>query len=318
MSRTVFVTGAAGFIGSHLAEALLARGDRVVGFDNLNEFYDPALKKRNVADLSRYERFRFVVGDIRDSDAVVDTLEDTRPDSVVHLAAMAGVRPSIEKPSLYADVNVRGTSVILEAAAAGSPERFVFASSSSVYGERSDPPFREADRVDHPVSPYAATKKAGELLCHAVHSASGMPVTVLRYFTAYGPRQRPEMAIAKFTRLIRERRPVPMFGDGTSGRDYTFVSDIVGGTVRALDRCEGYEIYNLGGAAVTTLRELLDVLGEELGMEVVVERCGSQQGDVTLTSACVDRARRDLGYTPGVAIREGVAKYVAWCLGGSS
>ncbi len=308
----ILVTGAAGFIGSHVAEALLARGDRVTGLDNLNDFYDPALKRRNLEALFRNPAFRFVEGDIRDPAALAEALEDPRPSAVIHLAAMAGVRPSIERPALYVDVNERGTALVLEASVKRGVERFLFASSSSVYGERKDPPFREDDRVDHPVSPYAATKKAGELLCHTFHHLHGLPVTCLRYFTVYGPRQRPEMAIHKFARLLRAGRPIPMFGDGSSARDYTYVSDIVDGTVRALDRCRGWRVYNLGGSRMVRLADLVTILAAALGREAEVERLPDQPGDVPLTSACVDRAAAELGYRPSVPLEEGVRRFAAW------
>jgi UDP-glucuronate 4-epimerase len=312
VSEKVLVTGGAGFIGSHLAEGLLARGDEVVVLDNLNDFYDPAIKRRNLEVLAARPGFAFVEGDIRDRETVGGLFAAHHPDAVIHLAAMAGVRPSIEKPALYADVNLIGTSVLLEAAVSAGVERFVFASSSSVYGERKDPPFLETDRVDGPISPYAATKKAGELICHSFSHVSGLNVTCLRFFTVYGPRQRPEMAIHKFANLILAGRPIPVFGDGSSARDYTFVLDIVDGTIRALDRLSGYRIYNLGGSGVTTLSRLIEVLGRALGREPVIDRLPMQAGDVSLTSAGVERARRDLGFEPKVSIEEGVNRFAEW------
>jgi UDP-glucuronate 4-epimerase len=312
----VLVTGAAGFIGSHLASALLDRGDSVVGLDNLNDFYDPELKRQNIREIGRHGDFTLLEGDIRDPESV-ETAFDLAGEgaSVIHLAAMAGVRPSIARPAYYCDVNVNGTAVLLEAAAAREGTRFVFASSSSVYGERRDPPFRESDRVDRPISPYAATKKAGELLCHTFHSVRGLDVTCLRYFTVYGPRQRPEMAIHKFARRIAGGEPVPVFGDGSSARDYTYVDDIVDGTIRALDRAGGYRLYNLGGSHTIGLSELIELLGREIGREVVVDRRPDQAGDVPLTSACVDRAREELGYEPRTSIEEGVRRFVSWMRG---
>jgi len=309
------LTGGAGFIGSHLAHSLLERGDRVVALDNLNDFYDPALKRRNLDLLSANDGFRFVEGDIRDRAAVGAALDAGRPDAVIHLAAMAGVRPSIEQPALYTDVNVSGMSIVLEETVAREISKFVFASSSSVYGERKDPPFRETDAVDHPISPYAATKKAGELLCHTFHALHGLHVSCLRYFTVYGPRQRPEMAIHKFARLITDGKPIPVFGDGSSARDYTCVSDIVSGTVLALDRCSGYRIYNLGGSGRTTLSELIRLLSSALAREAVIDRRPSQAGDVSLTSADVTRAETELGYRPRVAIAEGIRRFAEWFAG---
>ena len=306
----VLVTGGAGFIGSHTAEALLDRGDRVLALDNLNDFYDPAIKRRNLDLLATRDGFTFVEGDIRDPEVVAAAMDGA--DSVVHLAAMAGVRPSIEQPALYADVNVRGTALLFEAAVERGISRFVFASSSSVYGERRDPPFSEEDPVDHPISPYAATKKAGELLAHTFHAIHGLPVSCLRYFTVYGPRQRPEMAIHRFTRRILAGRSIPVFGDGTSARDYTFVADIVDGTLRALDQCRGYRVYNVGGSGVTTLTRLIEVIAAAVGREAVIDRRPDQAGDVPLTSADVTRAESELGYRASVQIEEGVQRFVAW------
>jgi len=310
--RVIFLTGGAGFIGSHLAEALLARGDRVVTLDNLNDFYDPLIKRRNLETVGRRDGFTFLEGDIRDRETVAGVFADHRPDAVVHLAAMAGVRPSIERPTLYADVNVRGTAILAEEAVRSGVERFVFASSSSVYGERKDPPFRETDRVDLPISPYAATKKAGELLLHSFHALAGMAVACLRYFTVYGPRQRPEMAIHKFTRLVSAGEPIPVFGDGSTARDYTYVSDIVEGTLRALDRIEGFRVYNLGGSGVTALADLVRMIADALGREAKIEHRPRQAGDVSLTSASVERAEEELAFRPQVGIEEGIRRFVAW------
>jgi UDP-glucuronate 4-epimerase len=308
----VLVTGGAGFIGSHLVEALLDRDQSVVVLDNLNDFYDPAIKRGNLELLSERKGFTFVPGDIRDREVVRSLFARHAPTAVVHLAAMAGVRPSIEQPSYYADVNLRGTALLLEETVRSGTEKFVFASSSSVYGERKDPPFRETDPVDHPVSPYAATKKAGELLCHTFHAIEGLPVSCLRFFTVYGPRQRPEMAIHKFAALIRDGRPIPLFGDGSSARDYTFITDIVDGTVRALDRASGYRIYNLGGAGVTKLSYLVELLSAALAKPAAIERLPVQAGDVSLTSASVERAKEELGYSPKVGIEEGIRRFAEW------
>ncbi len=312
MMTRVLLTGGAGFIGSHVAEALLSRGDRVVVLDNFDEFYDPAIKRRNIAALLPRAEFSLIEGDIRDRALVSATYREHGVDAVIHLAAKAGVRPSLSNPATYAEVNVLGTTILLEEAHRAGVGRFVFASSSSVYGQRSDPPFRETDRVDLPISPYAATKKAGELVCHTFHHAMGMDVTCLRFFTVYGPRQRPEMAIHRFCRLMRAGSPIVLFGDGRSARDYTFVEDIVDGTLRALDRVRGYHIYNLGGAGVTTLSRLIEVLAGALGVDPVISRQPMQPGDVLLTSASVDLAARELGFVPRVAIEEGVARFVDW------
>ena len=309
---SILVTGGAGFIGSHVAEAFLRRGDSVSILDNFNPFYDPALKRRNVETLAAYPGFRAFEGDIRDAGRVVDVMRDARPDGVVHLAAMAGVRPSIEQPALYADVNVMGTMRVLEAAREAGVARFVFASSSSVYGNREGEPFRETDNVDHPVSPYAATKKSGELLCHSWHHLSGIPVTCLRFFTVYGPRQRPDLAIHKFAGLMRRGEAVTVFGDGSTRRDYTFVDDIVDGVVRAFDRANGYRIYNLGGSATIALRDMVDGLAAALGVVPRVVHAPEQPGDVRMTYADVSAARRDLGFSPSVPFAEGIRKFARW------
>ncbi len=308
----ILVTGGAGFIGSHLCERLLARGDEVVVLDNFNDFYSPALKRANAAELSRA---RIVTGDIRDRELVRELFGPAggaRFDAVIHIAAMAGVRPSIQDPLLYEDVNVRGTLVLLEELKSRPRTRFVFASSSSVYGANDKVPFSEKDDVTRPMSPYAATKRAGELLCWNYHHLYGLPVTCLRFFTVYGPRQRPEMAIAKFVRACLDGKPIPFFGDGTMRRDYTYIDDIVDGVVRALDRCDGYEIYNLGESATTSLSELVKLVGEACGREPILDRQPMQPGDVLVTFADVSKAREKLGYAPSTSVKDGLKRYVEW------
>lgn len=306
----VLVTGGAGFIGSHLCEALVARGDEVVVLDNFNDFYDPSIKRANAALLTSIG-VQFVEGDIRDVE-VLGRLFDEGPDAIVHLAAMAGVRPSVEDPLLYEDVNVRGTMLILEELRKRPHVRFVFASSSSVYGGNETVPFREVDEIHHPVSPYAATKRAGELLAYTHHHLFGIPTVCLRFFTVYGPRQRPEMAIHKFVRMIHEGTPIPFFGDGETRRDYTYVDDIVAGVVASIDHCEGYEIYNLGESATTSLSELVAMIGEVCGREPVLERLPLQPGDVKITYADVSKARERLGYRPTTPVREGLERFLDW------
>lgn len=305
----ILVTGGAGFIGSHTTERLLARGDEVVVLDNFNDAYDPAIKRANAAAL---QGARIVTGDIRDRELVRKLFADGRFDAVVHLAAMAGVRPSLLDPLHYEDVNMRGTMTLLEEARARRGLRFVFASSSSVYGARDKVPFSEADDIPHPVSPYAATKRAGELMCYTYHHLFGVPISCLRFFTVYGPRQRPEMAIAKFTRSILDGEPIPFFGDGSTRRDYTYVDDIVDGVVAALDRCSGYDIYNLGESATTSLSELVDALSKAIGKPAILDRQPNQPGDVPLTCADVSKARARLGYEPRTPVADGLARYVAW------
>jgi UDP-glucuronate 4-epimerase len=309
----VLVTGAAGFIGSHLVDRLLADGCRVVGVDNFDPFYDESRKRANLADASRHPKFQLIELDIRDGEGVDRLIREQTPEAIVHLAARAGVRPSIEQPALYAEVNVTGTVHLLQAACRVEPRpRFVYASSSSVYGDRPDAPFRETDNVDHPVSPYAATKKACELLAYTFHHLHGLPVTGLRFFTAYGPRNRPDLAIAKFADLIEQGRKVPMFGDGSTRRDYTFVADIVDGVARAVEHCRTHHLYNLGNSEPIALREMITAIGEALGKEPIIERLPEQPGDVRQTFADVRRARAELGYDPKTPFREGLAKYVDW------
>lgn len=307
MSR-VLLTGGAGFIGSHLAERLLERGDELTLLDNFNDFYDPSLKRANVELL---RGARVVEGDVRDRALARKLFEEGRFDTVVHLAAMAGVRPSLADPLHYEDVNVRGTLVLLEELKR-RPVPFVFASSSSVYGANERVPFREEEDIHHPVSPYAATKRAGELHCFTYHHLYGIPTSCLRFFTVYGPRQRPEMAIHKFVRATLEGRPIPFYGDGSTRRDYTYIDDIVDGVLRAMERCAGYEIYNLGESRTTSLSELVELVGEACGRQPVLERLPMQPGDVLVTYADVTKARERLGYDPGTSVREGLARFVDW------
>lgn len=308
----VLVTGAAGFIGSHVARALLERGDTVVGLDSFNDFYDPAIKERNVAALLDHDAFTLVRGSLLDP-AVRDQAHQGEPEAVVHLAAYAGVRPSIERPLLYQRENIEGTNLMLEAARhqATSP-KFIFASSSSVYGENDKVPFEETDRVDHPISPYASTKKAGELIAHTYHHLFGLDVTCLRFFTVYGPGQRPDLAIHKFARLMREGQPIEQYGDGTSSRDYTYIDDIVQGVLAAIDRCRGYNIYNLGNNRTVTLADLIEKLSQAMGVTPTIVKKPMQPGDVPRTFASIERAAADLGYAPQFDFDEGLRRFVAW------
>jgi UDP-glucuronate 4-epimerase len=310
------VTGGAGFIGSHLVDRLLADGNEVIVVDSFDAFYDRATKESNVSDALENPRCRLVEFDIRDAPEVEALVSENRPDVIVHLAARAGVRPSIADPRLYTDVNVLGTVVWLEAACRLEPRpRFIFASSSSVYGDRAEGPFRETDPVDLPVSPYAATKKACELLAYTFHHLYALPVTGLRFFTAFGPRNRPDLAIAKFTRLIDQGQPVPMFGDGTTRRDYTYVLDIVDGIVRAIERCTGHHLYNLGHSEPIALRDMIETIGVALGKPALIEDLPEQPGDVRQTYAAIDRARSELGYEPTTPFDEGIKRYIAWYRG---
>jgi UDP-glucuronate 4-epimerase len=307
------VTGGAGFIGSHLVDRLLLDGGDVIAVDNFDDFYDRARKESNLAKARRNPRFRLVELDIRDAPQVDALVQETRPEAIVHLAARAGVRPSIANPRLYTEVNVLGTLAWLEAACRLTPRpRFIFASSSSVYGDRTEGPFRESDPVDLPISPYAATKRACELLAHTFHHLHGLPVTGLRFFTAYGPRNRPDLAIAKFTRLIDQGLPVPMFGDGTSRRDYTYVDDIVEGVVLAIQRCSAHHLYNLGHSQPVALLDLIELISRALGKRADIQALPEQPGDVRETFAAIERAAGELGYAPKTTIPDGLRQYIAW------
>jgi len=314
---SVLVTGAAGFIGSHVCEALLEEGADVVGLDSFDDFYDPAAKERNLDRALGQAAFRLVRGDIRDPEAL-----DALPggiDVVVHLAARAGVRPSIEQPALYADVNLMGTVRLLAWARARGVRRFVFASSSSVYGNNEKVPFSESDAVDNPISPYAATKKAGELICHAAAHLDGIAVACLRFFTVYGPRQRPDLAVHKFARILRDGGEIPMFGDGTTSRDYTYVDDTVAGVVGALRWVGGeestYRIFNLGNHRTVALSDMIRILGEEMGVEPRIRQLPMQPGDVLRTYADIGRAAEELGYRPETDFRDGVKRFLEWFSG---
>lgn len=306
------VTGAAGFIGSHLCERLIARGDSVTGLDNFDPFYDPAVKRANIAGLIRSPQFTLVEGDIRDKAVVEAILGRAKFDAIVHLAAKAGVRPSISDPVGYVDTNINGTVTMLEAARAAGVGTFIFASSSSVYGNNEKVPFSETDNVDFPISPYAATKKAGELICYTYSHLYGMNMTCLRFFTVYGPRQRPDLAIHKFARLIEQGKPIPMYGDGSMRRDFTYIDDIVDGVVAAMDRCSGYTIYNLGESRPVRLDELINAIEAALGKKAILDRQPDQPGDVRQTYADVDNAVRQLGYRPKTHLAEGLREFVKW------
>ena len=313
MSRAsrVLVTGAAGFIGSTLVDRLLGEGREVVGLDSFDPFYPAEEKRANLAAALASDRFRLIEGDIRDA-AAVDAVFRERPEGVVHLAALAGVRPSLERPAEYADVNVTGTAVVLSAAVRNGAPRVVFASSSSVYGERERGPFRETDPVERPVSPYAATKRAAELIAHTFHHAHGLPVVCARIFTAFGPRQRPDLAVRKFAERMLGGEPVPIYGDGSSLRDFTFVDDLVEGLVRGLDSDLGFEILNFGAGRTVSVLEVVKTLERELSVTAEIDWQPPQTGDVPRTWADIGAARRALGYAPRVSFEEGVRRFVAW------
>jgi len=307
----VVVTGAAGFIGSHLTERLLRDGHTVTGVDSFDAFYDPQIKRRNVAESLKNPAFNLVEADIRDQ-AAMDKAIGEDVDAIVHLAARAGVRPSIEQPALYTDVNINGTVVLLEIARDRGIRKFVFASSSSVYGNNKKVPFSEDDNVDFPISPYAATKKAGELICHTYQHLYDMGMTCLRFFTVYGPRQRPDLAIHKFARLIEAGEPIPIYGDGTMRRDFTYIKDIINGVVAALDKCSGYHIYNLGESRPICVSDLVAEIENALGKKAIKNHLPTQPGDVNQTYADVAKAQQDLDYDPSTHIGKGLAEFVAW------
>jgi UDP-glucuronate 4-epimerase len=311
----VLLTGVAGFIGSHLATRLLARGDELVGLDAFDEtLYPAALHRRNLAVVER--QIEFHEGDLLDQPLIDRLFATHRFDVTVHLAALAGVRPSLQQPKRYQRVNIEGTLNLLEACRAHAVRRFVFASSSSVYGAHNRVPFHERDPAVRPASPYAASKRAGELFCSSYSDLFAIATTALRFFTVYGPRQRPEMAIHKFARLIHEGRPLPFFGDGGSARDYTFIDDIIDGVVASIDGCAGgiHRVYNLGGARTTTLARLVELLEQALGKRAILDRQPDQPGDVPITYADVSDAARDLGYAPKVSIEDGIGRFCAWFL----
>lgn len=310
--KRILITGAAGFIGSSLADALLNRGDRVTGVDNFNDYYDPAVKRRNIAEALNHDNYTFCQGDICDESFVLDLVKKEKPGVVVHLAARAGVRPSLQDPGLYHRVNVIGSQHVLDACRLHAPSHLVFASSSSVYGGSTRLPYDEEDPVAGPISPYAATKRMNELMAHVYSHVYGLKVTLLRFFTVYGPRQRPDMAIHKFTKLIDRGEPVPMFGDGTTRRDYTYIDDAIDGVIKAIDTPFHYEIFNIGENRTTTLRDLVDLIAKHVGKPARIETMPTQPGDVEITYANIDKARSMLGYAPKYSMDEGIQRFVAW------
>jgi UDP-glucuronate 4-epimerase len=313
----ILVTGGAGFIGSHVCEALLQRGDSVLALDSFSDYYDPAIKRRNIKGIYRAfpdGQFALCEADIRDGEALKMAFDSFQPEAVIHLAACAGVRPSIEDPALYCDVNLMGTVRLLEAMA-GGVKRLVFASSSSVYGNNEKVPFCEADSVDRPISPYAATKKAGELIVHTYHHLHGLSAACLRFFTVYGPRQRPDLAIIKFARLMLAGKPVPVYGDGSTRRDYTYIDDTVDGVIKALDWTGGparYGVFNLGESHTVSLNEMIETLERALGVKAQIERLPMQPGDVERTYADIELSRKALGYNPSTTFEQGIDNLARW------
>lgn len=318
----ILVTGAAGFIGSHLCEALLRAKHAVVGIDNLNDFYAPASKQKNldavgVTAKQEGQRFVFHKLDVRDAVGLSTFFKAHEFDLVVHLAAMAGVLPSLKRPAEYADVNVTGTTHLLETTIAAGIKKFVFASSSSVYGNNTRVPFCETDAVDNPISPYAATKRAGELLCRVYHEAHGLSVAALRFFTVYGPRQRPDLAIHKFTDLIFNNRPVPVYGDGSKSRDFTYVDDTIDGVVKSINWLMGaalpqFEIFNLGESQTISVNEMLAQIEHATGLSARRDFHPDAKGDVNQTFADITKAKSVLEYNPQTPFSKGLADFVTW------
>jgi UDP-glucuronate 4-epimerase len=307
------VTGGAGFIGSHVCERLLKAGHAVWAFDDLNHFYSPTIKQHNLEVLrGLHKPFTFVQGDLADRGALDALFQGTRFDQVIHLAARAGVRPSLAEPALYQRVNVEGTTNLLEAARLSDVKKVTIASSSSVYGVNAKVPFSESDPIFSAISPYAASKLACEALGHVYHHVYGMDIVMLRFFTVYGPRQRPDLAIHKFAQLISNGKPIPVFGDGSTARDYTFVSDTVDGILAVTQKEFGYEIFNLGESQTVTLTYLIELLEQALGKRAVIDRQPTQPGDVPITYANIEKAQKKLGYHPQIKIEQGIPLFVQW------
>lgn len=314
--KTYFVTGGAGFIGSTLSEKLLSLGNRVVAIDNFCDFYNPKIKENNVKNLLLNPNFKLYRADIRDREAVKKIFDENKIDVVMNLAAMAGVRPSIENPCLYQEVNCLGLQNILEEMKLHNVKNGVLASSSSVYGNCKEVPFRENMIVDYAISPYAATKKANEVMAHVYHKLYDMNIIMLRFFTVYGPKQRPDLAINKFTRLMLEGKEIPMFGDGTTSRDYTYVDDIVNGIIKSceytLNNKNVYEILNIGNSSPTSLKEMINTIAKVLGVEPKIKQLPMQPGDVDRTFADISKAKKLIGYEPKTTFEEGIRKFVNW------
>lgn len=326
MNKNVLVTGGAGFIGSHLCEKLLLEGNKVIIIDNFNNFYNPKIKRNNIKEIKntmikddiKIDKLELREGDFRDIDFLNEIFDNNHIDIMVHLAAMAGVRTSIENPQIYYDVNITGTLNLLEQCRRKNIKQFVFASSSSVYGNNEKVPFAETDIVDNPISPYAATKKSGELLCHTYHHLYDMSIASLRFFTVYGPRQRPDLAIHKFTKLINNNEAIPFFGDGSTSRDYTYIDDIVDGIMKSMEWAEknskSYEVFNLGGDKTVSLKEMVENIEMALGKKAVINKLPMQPGDVNRTCADISHSKEILGYTPSTTFKQGIEHFTKWYL----
>jgi len=308
----ILVTGGAGFIGSHLVEKLLNEGKQVICLDNFNDFYNPELKEENIEQAQKHDNCKLIKGDILDEQLLQEIFEEHDINKIVHLAALAGVRKSLASPQDYIDTDIKGTVNLLKKANQHNVEQFVFASSSSVYGESQDVPFQEDQATENQVSPYACSKKAAELFCKTYHNLYNLPVTILRFFTVYGPRQRPEMAIRKFTRKALAGEPIPKFGDGSSRRDYTYIDDVVHGLHQAVEKSFDFEIFNLGNSETITLNELIDLIEEKTGQDIEIDQKPEQPGDVPVTYADISKAKEMLGYNPQTFIEEGLEKFIDW------
>lgn len=308
----ILVTGAAGFIGSQVCEHFIRLGYQVTGLDNFDDFYAVEFKELNLAELKTSKDFTFYTADIRDSTALDNIFSDNKVDVVIHLAAKAGVRPSIESIGEYYDVNVNGTVCLLESMRKNDVRKMLFASSSSIYGNNPKVPFSEQDQVDNPISPYASTKKSGELLCHVYHHLYNFDISCLRFFTVFGPRQRPDLAIHKFTRLIDEGKPIPFYGDGSTSRDYTYIDDIVDGINCAVNHLNGYQLFNLGESNVVTLHHLVKTIENSLNKKAILNKQPMQPGDVSKTYADISKAKSEIGYNPKFDFETGISEFVKW------
>jgi UDP-glucuronate 4-epimerase len=314
VKKKILVTGGAGFIGSHLVDRLLGENEWLVTVvDDFNDFYSPEIKRQNIAGFGLNPDFKLYQTDIRDEEGLRKIFAENNFDCIAHLAGRAGVRPSLSEPKLYAETNINGTLNLLELAREFGVKQFVFGSSSSVYGINAKVPFSEDDRIHQPISPYAATKAAGELFCHTYTHLYDIRTVCLRFFTVYGARQRPDLAIHKFTKLISEGRPIPMFGDGSARRDYTYVDDIIQGVRAAIDYDKSmHEVFNLGESETTELKRLIELIEESLGKKAIIDHQPMQPGDVPITYADISKAKKLLGYNPTTKIEEGIPKFVEW------
>jgi len=310
--KNILITGFAGFIGSHLTEKMLLSGNTVIGVDNFDSFYARSIKEKNISEIRNNKNFRLYELDLLNKEGLISVFETNRIELVVHLAAKAGVRPSIVDPAGYYNTNVIGTLNLLEAMKKGGCKKMIFASSSSVYGNNKKVPFSEEDNADNPISPYAATKKAGELLCHTYCFLYGFNIFCLRLFTVYGPRQRPDLAIHRFAKLIMEEKAIPFYGDGNTERDYTFINDIVNGIIGAINNLNGYDIFNIGESKTITLSKMVSVLENVLGKKAILEKLPLQPGDVQRTYADISKAQRKLNYSPSFPFEKGIEEFINW------